>query len=132
MVMRSTLRFMLSQFSTDFSSAIRRSTSLMAVVGALKPASGRPIGPQRFLRNSKGSGGGFMIGALKKRIPASLLSRAQKLQQLGAARHGVLIPQVDQRPAITFLEEQIAREIGSVAIHSADAAQQEPHGPRQL
>src|SRR5882672_2919063 len=60
MVMRRTLRFIFSQFSTAFSSAIRLSTSLAAVAGVLNPAIGRPMGPQRLFRNSSGSGGWLM------------------------------------------------------------------------
>src|SRR5882672_703060 len=122
MVMRRTLRFMLSQFSTDLSSAMRFSISSWTSVGATTPASGKPIGPQRFFRNSNGSGGWFMsVGAV--RAASSLLSGTQKLQHLGAARHGVLIAQIDQRLAVPFLEEQIAREVRPVAVHCTDASQ---------
>src|SRR5712664_3682384 len=131
MVMRRTFRFMLSQPSTDFSSAMRLSSSSWMSVGATTPASGKPIGPQRFFRNSNGSGGWFMRrGAL--RAASSLLSGTQKLQHLGAARHGVLITQIDQRPAVPLLEEQIACEVRAVAIHCADASQEEAHRPWQL
>src|SRR6266853_4034108 len=131
MVMRKTLRFMLSQFSTDFSSAMRLSTSSGMSVGAITAASGKPIGPQRFLRNSNGSGGWSMSGSGVS-AASSLLSRAQKLQHLGAALHGVLVAQIDQRAAVPLLEQQIAREVRSVAVHCADAAQEEAHRPWQL
>src|SRR5882672_1534574 len=131
MVMRKTLRFMLSQFSTDFSSAMRLSTSSGMSVGAITAASGKPIGPQRFLRNSNGSGGWFMSGP-GVRAASSLLSWAQKLQHLGAARHGVLVAQIDQRPAVPLLEEQIAREVRPVAVHCTDAPQEKAHRPWQL
>src|SRR6266850_3986532 len=114
MVMRRTLRFMLSQVSTDLSSEMRLSTSVIAVAAPLRLESGSPMGPQRFLRNSKGSGGGFMSRSPEMQV-ASLLSGAQEFQQLGAAGHCVLVAQVDQRLAISRLEQQVAREIGSVA-----------------
>src|SRR5882672_3773429 len=132
MVMRRTLRFMLSQFSTDLSSAMRLSSSSWTSVGAITPASGRPIGPQRLLRNWNGSGGWSMGRGLKARAASSLLSGAQKLQHLGAARHGVLVAQIDQRPAVPAFEEQIAREVRAVAVHRADASQEEAHRPWQL
>src|SRR5437899_178671 len=50
----------------------------------------------------------------------------------GAARHGVLVAQIDQRPAVPLLEEQIAREVRSVAVHCADAPQEKAHRPWQL
>src|SRR5947208_7621582 len=132
MVMRSTLRFMLSQFSTDFSSAMRLSSSSRTSAGAITPARGTPIGPQRLFRNSNGSGGWSMKRGLQVRAGSSLLSGTQKLQHLGAVRHGVLITQINQRPAVPAFEEQIAREIRAVAVHRADAAQEEAHRPRQL
>src|SRR6266568_5375502 len=131
MVIRKTLRFILSQLSTDFSSAIRLSTSSGMSVGVITAASGTPIGPQRFFRNSNGSGGWSMSGP-EVRAASSLLSRAQKLQHLGAAGHGVVVAQIDQRPAVPLLEEQIAREVRSVAVHCADAPQEKAHRPWQL
>src|SRR5439155_14343960 len=132
MVRRRTLRFMLSQFSTDFSSAIRLSISSGMSVGAITPASGRPIGPQRFFRNSNGSGGWSMRLGPEVGAAFSLLSGTQKLQYFGAARHSVLVTQIDQRPAVPAFEEQIAREVRTVAVHRADASQEEAHRPGQL
>src|SRR5262245_36249703 len=106
MVMRRTLRFMFSQLSTDFNSAMRLSTSLAAAAGVFSPAIGRPMGPQRLFRNSSGSGGWVM--RRPARVP-SLLPRLQEFQQLGAAGHGVLVAQLDQRPAVSRLEQQVAR-----------------------
>src|SRR5260221_6491069 len=106
MVMRRTLRFMLSQFSTDLSSAMRLSSSSWTSVGAITPASGRPIGPQRLLRNSNGSGGWSMGRGLKVRAAFSLLSGAQKTLALGAARPVVLVGQIDPRFASPAFAER--------------------------
>src|SRR6266853_4389564 len=132
MVMRSTLRFMLSQFSTDLSSAMRLSSSSRTSVGAITPARGTPMGPQRLFRNSNGSGGWSMKRGLKVTAASSLWLGTQKLQHLGAVRHGVFVTQIDQRPAVPAFEEQIAREVRAVAVHRADAAQEEAHRPWQL
>src|SRR5437899_11444569 len=101
-------------------------------VGAITPASGRPIGPQRFFRNSNGSGGWSMRLGPEVGAAFSLLSGTQKLQYFGAARHSVLVTQIDQRPAVPAFEEQIAREVRTVAVHRADASQEETHRPGQL
>src|SRR5260221_9148927 len=110
MVMRRTLRFMLSQFSSDLSSAMRLSSSSWTSVGAITPASGTPIGPQRLLRNSNGTGGWSMGRGLKVRAAFSLLLGGQKIHHPGAARHCFLVAQIRQRFAGPPFEEQKTRE----------------------
>src|SRR3990172_12954216 len=55
MVMRSTFRFMASQFSTDLRSAMRFSISLGSRSGAITPGMGNPMGAHIRFRNSNGS-----------------------------------------------------------------------------
>src|SRR5688572_32734725 len=102
----SMLRFMLSQASTERSSAMRFSTSCGSKVGTARPGSGTPSGPHRRRNISKGSCGGMSSG-----MDAALL-QAEEFAHLGLARHGVLVAQVDERAAERFLEEQVARQVG--------------------
>src|SRR5262245_25815009 len=117
----SMLRFMLSQASTERSSAMRFSTSFGSKVGTARPGIGTPSGPHRRRNISNGSGGGSSAMGL-------ILSRAEELAHLGLARHGVLVAEVDERAAERLLEQQVARQVRARAVERAGGAQHEAHG----
>src|SRR5262245_33711338 len=120
------LRFMLSQPSTDRSSAMRFSTSFGSSVGIAMPGRGTPSGPHSRRNISNGSWGGFSSAM------GSLLGRPEELAHLGLARHRVLVAEVDQRAAERLLEQQVASKVGARAVQGAGRTQDEAHRPRQL
>src|SRR5258706_7800218 len=110
--MRSTLRFILSQPSTDFSSWMRRSISLGSSVGMAMPGTGTPSGPHRRRNISNGSGGVLGSAMLVRRI-------VEEGAHFAFAADRVLVAQIDQRAAERRLEQQIAREVRARAVHRA-------------
>src|SRR5512139_2167111 len=120
---------MSSQPSTDLSSAMRLSISLRSSPSPSGPGSGSPMGPQRLLRNSNGSGGWLMR---QGRRPSTLTPVTQELHHLRPARHGVLVAKIDERPAVALLEEQIAGQIRAVAVHRPYPPKEKSQRPRQF
>src|SRR5437773_9154194 len=105
------LRFMLSQASIERRSAMRLSSSCGSRVGIAMPGSGTPSGPhsRRNISNgSCGGGAGSAIGVAFRIV--------EEFLHLGLARRGVLVAQVDQRPAERLLEQQVARQVGARAV----------------
>src|SRR3990170_103200 len=117
----SMLRFMLSHASTDFSSAMRFSTSCGSKVGTAMPGSGMPSGPHRRRNISKGSCGGVSSAM------GPIFFDSEEFAYLGFARRGVLVPQVDERAAERLLEQQVAREVRAGAAEGAGGAEDEAH-----
>src|SRR5262245_29537465 len=99
------LRFMLSQASTERSSAMRFSTSFGSKVGTAMPGTGTPSGPHRRRNISNGS-----CGVSAMRPPFLAFFQPEELAHLGGARLGVAVTQVDQRLAERLLEQQVARQ----------------------
>src|SRR5574341_1338462 len=120
------LRFMLSQASTERSSAMRFSTSCGSKVGTAMPGIGTPSGPQRRRNISNGFSGG-----VSSAMGATGL-QPEEFAHLGGARLGVLVAEVDERLAERLLEEQVARDVRARAAERAGRAQHEAHGARQL
>src|SRR5438105_12675394 len=120
------LRFMLSHASTERRSAMRFSTSCGSKVGIAMPGSGTPSGPHSRRNISKGSCGGWdsAIGSFFRRV--------EELLQLGLAADGVLVAQIDQRAAERFLEQEVARQVGTRAVQRAGRLEDEAHRGRQL
>src|ERR1017187_704440 len=134
---RSMLRFRLSQFSTDFRSVIFFSTASMSSVGATIPGMGNPMGFHSFFMNSNGSGSGSDMAAPRYAMGNSefnpnSLTYAQKLQHRVTLGECVPIAKIDEGAAKGLLEQQIARQVGTVAVHRADAAQHEFQHPGQF
>src|SRR5688500_1274770 len=119
------LRFMLSQASTERSSAMRFSTSCGSKVGMAMPGSGTPSGPHRRRNISNGSGGGVCSAI-------GFLGGVEEGPHFRLAGHGVLVAKVDQRPAERLLEQQVAREVRAGAVERAGGAQDEAHRGGQL
>src|SRR4030095_91401 len=86
----SMLRFMLSHASTDFSSAMRFSTSCGSKVGTAMPGSGIPSGPHRRRNISNGSCGGVCSAM------GPILVDGEEFAHLGFARGGVLLAEGDE------------------------------------
>src|ERR1035437_5576614 len=98
------LRLRLSQFSTDFRSAIFFSTASMSSVGATIPGMGNPMGFHSFFMNSNGSGSGSDMAVPrcamgKCEFNPNSLADAQELQHRIALGEGISIAQIDQGPA---------------------------------
>src|ERR1017187_1015170 len=134
---RSMLRFRLSQFSTDFRSVIFFSTASMSSVGATIPGMGNPMGFHSFFMNSNGSGSGSDMAAPRYAMGNSefnpnSLTYAQKLQHRVTLGECVPIAKIDEGAAKGLLEQQVARQVGTVAVHRADAAQHEFQHPGQF
>src|SRR5688572_25936126 len=117
----SMLRFMLSHASTDFSSAMRFSTSCGSKVGTAMPGSGMPSGPHRRRNISRGSCGGGSSAM------GPIFFDSEEFAYLRFTRHGVLITQVDERAAERLLEQQVARQVGARAAEGAGRTQHEAH-----
>src|SRR3982751_4986567 len=99
------LRFMLSQASTERSSAMRLSTSCGSKVGMAMPGSGTPSGPHRRRNISKGSCGGLSSGI------RFFLGGIEQFAHFCLAADGVLVAKIDERTAERALEKQIARQV---------------------
>src|SRR3954467_15521722 len=108
------LRFMLSQPSTERSSAMRFSTSCGSKVGIAIPGSGTLSGPHSRRNISKGSCGGFWSSAI-----GSFLRRGAQVAHLLLPRQGVLVAEVDERAAERLLEEQVACQVRARAVERA-------------
>src|SRR6185503_8594810 len=122
----SMLRFMLSHASTDFSSAMRFSTSCGSKVGTAMPGSGIPSGPNRRRNISNGSCGGVCSAM------GPILVYCEEFAYLGFARRGVLVAEVDERGADRHREHQLARKVRAGAVEGAGGAQHEADGAGQL
>src|SRR5207237_10112778 len=119
------MRLMLSQASTERSSAMRFSTSCGSEVGIAMPGSGTPRPPHRRRNISKGSCGGGSSGI------RPCLRRGEELAHLRFAADGVLVAEIDERAAERLFEEQIARQVRARAVQRAGWLEGEAHGARQ-
>src|SRR5688572_20916609 len=122
----SMLRFMLSHASTDFSSAMRFSTSCGSKVGTAMPGSGMPSGPHRRRNISNGSCGG--VGSAM----GAVFFQAEEFSHFGFPGDGVLVTQIDERAAERFLEQQVAGQVRARAVEGAGGPQHEAHRPGQI
>src|SRR5687768_9638141 len=110
----SMFRFMLSQASTERSSAMRRSTSCGSKVGTAMPGIGTPSGPHRRRNISKGSCGGVSLAM------GDAFFQPEKLADFYFPGDGVLVAEVDERAAERLLEKQVAREVGRSEEHTSE------------
>src|SRR5688572_8112747 len=123
------LRFIVSQPSTERSSAMRFSSSAGSSVGIDMPGSGTPSGPHRRRNISNGSCGG--VSAMDLAFWARSGGDFEQFLHLGGPAHRVLVAEVDHRAAERLLEQQVAGQVGAGAVERAGRAQDEAHGARQ-